>query len=159
MFGRYTTGPSGLKFTIRIKLRQDAHFFYDILSLPQDRLIVILTSGRLNMEITTTQYKRCDVVKVIGRIDSYTAPNLEEVLKSLTEGGRYKIVLDLNDVDFLSSKGWWVLIETQKTIKRYNRGELVLTNVQERIRESLNLVGMGSYFKVYDDLTSAVASF
>jgi anti-sigma B factor antagonist len=56
------------------------------------------------MEITTTQYKRCDVVKIIGRIDSYTAPNLEEVLKSLTEGGRYKIVLDLTDVDFLSSR-------------------------------------------------------
>ena len=111
------------------------------------------------MEITTTQYKRCDVVKVIGRIDSYTAPNLEEVLKSLTEGGRYKIVLDLEDVDFLSSKGWWVLIETQKTMKRYNRGELILANVQDRIRESLNLVGMGSYFKVYDDITSAVASF
>jgi anti-sigma B factor antagonist len=111
------------------------------------------------MEITTTQYKRCDVVKVIGRIDSYTAPNLEEVLKSLTEGGRYKIVLDLEDVDFLSSKGWWVLIETQKTMKRYNRGELILAKVQERIRESLNLVGMGSYFKVYDDVTSAVASF
>jgi anti-sigma B factor antagonist len=111
------------------------------------------------MEITTTQYKRCDVVKVIGRIDSYTAPNLEEVLKSLNEGGRYKIVLDLTDVDFLSSKGWWVLIETQKTVKRYNRGELVLAKVQERIRESLNLVGMGSYFKVYDDITSAVASF
>ena len=111
------------------------------------------------MEITTTQYKRCDVVKVIGRIDSYTAPNLEEVLKSLTEGGRYKIVLDLEDVDFLSSQGWWVLIETQKTMKRYNRGELILAKVQERIRESLNLVGMGSYFKVYDDVTSAVASF
>jgi anti-sigma B factor antagonist len=111
------------------------------------------------MEITTTQYKRCDVVKVIGRIDSYTAPNLEEVLKSLTEEGRYKIVLDLTDVDFLSSKGWWVLIETQKTVKRYNRGELVLAKIQERIRESLNLVGMGSYFKVYDDITSAVASF
>jgi len=111
------------------------------------------------MEITTTQYKRCDVVKIIGRIDSYTAPNLEEVLKSLTEEGRYKIILDLTDVDFLSSKGWWVLIETQKAAKRYNRGELILANVQDRIRESLNLVGMGSYFKVYDDITSAVASF
>jgi anti-sigma B factor antagonist len=111
------------------------------------------------MEINTTQFKRCDVVKVVGRIDSYTAPNLEEVLKSLTEQGHYKIILDLSEVDFLSSKGWWVLIETQKTVKRYNRGELILANIQDRIRESLNLVGMGSYFKVYDDITSAVASF
>lgn len=111
------------------------------------------------MDISTTHYKRCDVVKITGRIDSYTAPNLEEVLKALTEKGNYKIILDLSEVDFMSSKGWWVLIETQKTTKRYNRGELVLVNVQDRIRESLSLVGMGSYFKVYDDITAAVASF
>lgn len=111
------------------------------------------------MEISTTRYKRCDVVKVQGRIDSYTSPTLEQSLISLTEEGRYRIVLDLEEVDFMSSKGWWVLIETQKACKRYNRGELVLAAVQDRIRDSLNLVGMGSYFKVYDDLTSAVANF
>jgi anti-sigma B factor antagonist len=111
------------------------------------------------MEITTTEYKRCDVVKSIGRIDSYTAPDLEETLKSITDNGRYKIILDLQEVDFMSSKGWWVLIETQKTCKRYNRGELVLVGVQERIRDSLNLVGMGSYFQIFDDLVSAVAYF
>lgn len=111
------------------------------------------------MEITSTQYKRCDVVKTVGRIDSYTAPDLEEVLTSLTNNGRYRIVLDLEDVDFMSSKGWWVLIETQKDCKRYNRGELVLACVQDRIRESLNLVGMSTYFKIFDESISAVAYF
>jgi anti-sigma B factor antagonist len=65
----------------------------------------------------------------------------------------------MEEVDFMSSKGWWVLIETQKTCKRYNRGELVLTAVQERIRDSLDLVGMGSYFQIFDDLVGAVAYF
>jgi anti-sigma B factor antagonist len=111
------------------------------------------------MEITSTQFKRCDVVKSVGRIDSYTAPDLEEVLTSLINDGRYRIVLDLEDVDFMSSKGWWVLIETQKACKRYNRGELVLAGVQERIRESLNLVGMSTYFKIFDEAISAVAYF
>jgi anti-sigma B factor antagonist len=63
------------------------------------------------------------------------------------------------EVDFMSSKGWWVLIETQKTCRRYNRGEVVLVNLQEKLRDSLNLVGMGSYFKVFDDVTMAVGSF
>jgi len=111
------------------------------------------------MEITTTEYKRCDVVKTVGRIDSYTAPDLEETLSSITNEGKYKIVLDMEDVDFMSSKGWWVLIETQKNCKRYNRGELVLTGVQDRIRDSLNLVGMGSYFQIFNDAVSAVAHF
>lgn len=111
------------------------------------------------MDITKTQYKRCDVVKMVGRVDSYTAPNLEEALNDITSNGRYKIIFDMTDVDFMSSKGWWVLIETQKVCKRYNRGELVLVCVQDRIKESLNMVGMSSYFKIFDDLTSAVAYF
>jgi anti-sigma B factor antagonist len=111
------------------------------------------------MEFTTTRYKRCDVLSTNGRIDSYTAPDLEHALNSILSDGRYKIVFDMKDVDFMSSKGWWVLIETQKTCKRYNRGELVLSGVQPRIRESLDLVGMGSYFKIFDDVTGAVGYF
>lgn len=111
------------------------------------------------MDIVTTQLKRCDIVKINGRIDSYTAPQVEEAVKSLLDKGRYKIVLDMGDVDFMSSKGWWVLIEAQKACRRYNRGEVVLVDLQEKLRESLNLVGMGSYFKVFDDVTEAVGSF
>ena len=58
----------------------------------------------------------------------------------------------------MSSKGWWVLIETQKECKAHN-GEIVLLDVQEKIVDSLNLVGMADYFKTFDDLTDAVGSF
>jgi anti-sigma B factor antagonist len=111
------------------------------------------------MEISTTQFKRCDVVKAGGRVDSSTAPELEQALNAITNASRYKIVLDMSDITFMSSKGWWVLIDTQKTCKRYKRGELVLVNVRGEIRSSLDLVGMGSYFKIFDDVTTAVGSF
>ena len=111
------------------------------------------------MEISLTEYKRCDVIVVKGRIDSSTAPKLEEALNSITESGRYKIVIDMTETNFVSSKGWWTLIETQKKCKRYRRGEVILVNVLSEIRSSLDMVGMGSYFQIYDDLTAAVASF
>ena len=111
------------------------------------------------MDISTSRHKRCDVVKVEGRIDTYTAPQLQEVLDGLLEEGRYKIVLDMSGVEFLSSKGLWVLTETQKACKRYNRGELVLAEANDKITDSFELVGMGDYFKMYADITSAVGSF
>lgn len=111
------------------------------------------------MEIKHSQFKRCDLVRIRGRLDSATAPILEEKLEEITEAGRFRLVLDLSEVDFISSKGWWVLINTQKKCKRFNRGEVLLANVQPQIRESLNLVGMGKYFKIYDDVASAVGSF
>jgi anti-sigma B factor antagonist len=111
------------------------------------------------MELETTDYKRCTLIKASGRVDGLTAPKLEEAFDQITNRGVYKIVLDMTDVDFMSSAGWWVLIEAQKKSKRYNRGEIVLVNVKDRIKSSLDLVGMGSYFNIYDDVTAAVAQF
>jgi anti-anti-sigma factor len=67
------------------------------------------------------------------------------------------IVFDMTDVNFMASAGWWVLIDTQKTCKP--SGELVLANIDQGIKDSLNLVGMGSYFKTFEDVTSAVGYF
>jgi anti-sigma B factor antagonist len=111
------------------------------------------------MAIEITDYKRCSLVKMNGRIDSSTGDSLMKAFEDLQENGVYKLVFDMSEVDFMSSKGWWVLIQTQKASKRYNRGELLLANVPEKIISSLDLVGMSHYFKVFDDVVSAVGYF
>jgi anti-anti-sigma factor len=109
------------------------------------------------MDIQTTEMKRCTVVKTSGRIDGSNAQELAQALKAVTGKNVYNIIFDMSDVNFVASAGWWVLIDTQKTCKP--SGELVLVKVEKGIRDSLNLVGMGSYFSIYDDLTTAVGSF
>jgi anti-sigma B factor antagonist len=94
-----------------------------------------------------------------GRIDSATGDSLLHAFQKLQEDGKFKLVFDMEEVEFMSSKGWWVLIETQKASKRYNRGELVLANVPEKIISSLDLVGMRHYFKIFEDIVSAVGQF
>ncbi len=111
------------------------------------------------MEITTTHYKHCVMVKVKGRVDSATASKLAETLNSLVGAGNFKIVLDLSEVDFMSSAGLRVLIATQKTCKRYNRGQLVLALVPKRIYDALDLAGFVPLFKFFDNLLDAVGSF
>jgi anti-sigma B factor antagonist len=109
------------------------------------------------MEIQTTAFKRCTVVKTSGRIDGSNAPQLSQALKALTSKGINNIVFDMSDVTFVASAGWWVLIDTQKSCKP--NGELVLVKIEKGIKDSLDLVGMGSYFHTYDDVTSAVGAF
>ncbi len=108
------------------------------------------------MEINSSQYKHCDLVKAQGRVDSATAPQLAKVLDDITNSGRYKIILDLAEVDFMSSAGLRVLISTQKTCKRYNRGEIVLAAVPKRIHDALDLAGFIPLFKFYDNALEAV---
>lgn len=111
------------------------------------------------MEVTSNQYKHCDLVKAAGRVDSGTAPQLQDALNAITDDGRFKIVIDLAGVDFMSSAGLRVLVNTQKNCKRYNRGEVVLANVPTNVRAALDLAGFVPLFKIFDDIPSAVGYF
>jgi anti-sigma B factor antagonist len=110
------------------------------------------------MEIQTTQYKRCELVKATGRVDSNTAPDLEKIFNQVVESGKSNIVFDMSDVDFISSRGLWVLLETQKACKRGN-GRMILVNVSEEMQQSLDLAGVKHFIDIMDDLTAAVGSF
>ncbi|GAB4537383.1 MAG: anti-sigma factor antagonist [Anaerolineae bacterium] len=111
------------------------------------------------LEITTNQFKRCDLVKALGRIDSYSAPQLADAFDAITEAGRFKIVFDMSGVDYISSAGLRVMINTQKTCKRWNRGEMVLAGVTKQVYGALDLAGFVPLFRIFDDVTEAVGSF
>lgn len=111
------------------------------------------------MEINTTRFKHSDLVKVDGRIDSATAPKLGEALSAIIDEGRYKIIIDMSEVDFISSAGLRVLVNAQKTCRRYNRGEIVLTDVPANIYSALDLAGFTTLFKIFEDNLAAVGSF
>ncbi|MCU0486566.1 MAG: STAS domain-containing protein [Anaerolineales bacterium] len=111
------------------------------------------------MEINITEHKRCDVVSVAGRVDSFTAPKLGEALTEITNSGKYHIVIDMTAVEYVSSAGLRVLIDTQKTCKHSSRGEVVLVGVPKPIYDTLDLAGFVPLFRFSDDLTTAVGSF
>ncbi|HTX91493.1 MAG TPA: STAS domain-containing protein [Anaerolineales bacterium] len=111
------------------------------------------------MEITSQAYKHCDLLKVQGKVDSYTAPDLTKAIEALNTQGRYKIVLDLGKLDYMSSAGFRALLVGQRNCKRYNRGEIVLASVPKRIMDALELTGFTPLFKIFSDITSAVGNF
>jgi anti-sigma B factor antagonist len=111
------------------------------------------------MEIATKQFKHSDVVTVKGRVDSSTAPKLSEALDAIINAGRYKIVIDMESLEYMSSAGFRALIAAQRNCKHFNRGEVVLANVPDNINTSLELAGFTTLFKIFKDLTSAVGNF
>ena len=111
------------------------------------------------MEITSQQYKHFDLLSVSGKVDSYTAPELSKAIEALFEQGRYKLVLDLGKLEYMSSAGFRALLVGQRNSKRYYRGEIVLAAVPKRIMEALELTGFTPLFKIFDDITAAVGNF
>jgi len=110
------------------------------------------------MEVTTKQFKHCDLLTVKGRVDSATSPKLSEALDAIAAEGRYKIVLDMSALEYMSSAGFRALIAAQRNCKRYNRGEVVLANIPANINSALELAGFTTLFRVFPDVTAAVGS-
>ncbi len=111
------------------------------------------------MEITLRSINNCDLVVIKGRIDSFTAPDLATKLISLTDNGRYKIILDMGEVVFISSAGLRVLIDLQKTCKKINQSGVLLVNIPPRVYETLELAGFIPLFKFYNNVSSAINAF
>ena len=110
-------------------------------------------------KVTTKQYKRVDLVEVDGRIDSSTAPQLDDALQKIVHAGRYHIVVDLSDTDFMSSAGLRALLSALKQVRRFNRGDVRLSGMPDKIKRAFDLAGLLEVFKVYDNSVDAVGSF
>lgn len=110
------------------------------------------------MEINTKEFKHCNMVSVIGRVDSATAPQFTQALDALMEKGVYKLVVDMGQLEYMSSAGFRALLAAQRNCKRYARGEVVLAAVPDRIREALELAGFTELFKTFKEPLDAVGS-
>ena len=72
------------------------------------------------------------VIALKGRLDTLTAPQLEEELGTCLDGVE-KLVFDFGELDYISSAGLRVLLSAQKTMN--TRGSMTVKNVSEEIRE------------------------
>jgi anti-anti-sigma factor len=102
--------------------------------------------------------KRCDLLTPVGRIDSSTAPQLEESVKYAMKNDSHNIVIDLSQVTFLSSAALRVLISTSKECRK-NKGDLYLAAPSDKLKDVFELAGLDELFTFFDDTVEAVGSF
>ncbi len=112
------------------------------------------------MEITTREFKNVDLVTVAGRVDSSTAPRLDQTLKGLTDNRRFRIVLNLSGVEYMSSAGLRAMVSCLREVqKKTPAGDLRLAEPSERVKQVLDLAGLDVVFQVFDDEVAAVGSY
>ena len=73
-----------------------------------------------------------------GRLDTTTAPQLEEELKG-TMDGITELNMDFEKLEYLSSAGLRVILAAQKTMNK--QGKMVIRHVNETIREVFEVTG------------------
>ena len=98
------------------------------------------------------------IIKVGGYIDTTTSSELERALDSLLKQGRFFIVVDLGNVDYISSAGWGIFISEIKSI-RENGGDLKLVRMVPDVYEIFELLEFHHILDVYDKVDEAVSKF
>ena len=95
---------------------------------------------------TTVQELDGKLVAVLaGELDTAAAAETEAALKPLFESTGKDLVLDCTDLQYIASSGIRILVNLLKTAKA-NGDRVVLKNVNEVIRDVLELTGFVSYF-------------
>ena len=97
------------------------------------------------MEITVKEFEQAELITINGRLDSVEAPRLSQALEAANQRGKYKIVVDMSQLEYMSSAGFRALGDAQRNSKRHNRGEVLLVQVRENIREAWHLETGGKY--------------
>ena len=78
------------------------------------------------------------VVKVSGRLDTMTAPELEKELRE-SLSGITELVLDFADLEYISAAGLRVVLGAQKTMN--SQGTMVVKNLTEEVRDVFDITG------------------
>ncbi len=97
------------------------------------------------MEIKKTQDGSKLVVEIAGRLDTTTAPELEQDLKDSLNGVT-DLVLDLGSLDYISSAGLRVLLFAQKTMNK--QGGMTIRNVSSIIRGIFDVTGFSDIMNI-----------
>jgi|SRR5579859_2581132 len=111
-----------------------------------------------NISVIVTEHphsKDVTMLAVKGFIDTTTAPEFEKAFQNVLSEKKYKLVVDLRDVNYISSAGWGIFISEIKRI-RNQKGDLILAAMNPEVAEVFELLEFNTILKSFADPETAV---
>ena len=97
------------------------------------------------MKITKQQNGNTLTLALEGRLDTVTAPELEEELKASIPGAD-SLVLDLSNLEYISSAGLRVLLSAHKAMM--SKGGMKIVHVNDVVQEVFEVTGFSDILTI-----------
>ncbi len=97
----------------------------------------------LNINKTVEGVK--EVIALEGRLDTVTSPDLDKEIKDSIEGVE-ELILDMEELEYISSAGLRVLLSTQKIMNE--QGSMKVINVGDVIMEIFEVTGFSEILDI-----------
>lgn len=88
------------------------------------------------------------IFRVDGYLDGHTFPQLESALDAEIQAGQHTFVINMGKLTYISSAGLGVLLGVLKRLQS-DKGDLILTNVPDKIRRIVDLLGFSKLFTIF----------
>lgn len=106
------------------------------------------------MELQDSRLGKAAVVDVAGRMDAAGAPLFEAHCNKLVARGERVLVMDFDDLEYLSSAGLRALLALAKKLKPLG-GRILICGLKGTAKEIFDVSGFSSLFPFFDTLEAA----
>lgn len=97
------------------------------------------------MTVTKTEEGKNLTIALEGRLDTSTAPQLEQAISESIKG-KENLVLDFAEIAYISSAGLRVLLSAQKIMNK--QGKMVIRNVCDVVKEVFEVTGFNDILTI-----------
>ena len=118
---------------------------------------IVPLGEHVDLTLETRDVDGRTIVAVGGEIDVYTAPRLRETIVTAVEAGHNRLIIDVQQVQFLDSTGLGVLVGALKRV-RAEGGSLDIVCTQERILKIFEITGLDKVFGLHGSVDEARAA-
>ena len=98
------------------------------------------------------------LIKAEGYIDTVTVPEIEKKVQEVVSKKIFQLIVDLKDINYVSSAGWGVFVSEIKDI-RNNGGDLMLIGMSPEVYDVYELMEFSSILKSFGSLNEALIAF
>ena len=110
------------------------------------------------MQIQEEKQNEVHIFKLEGRLDSNTSPTFEEKVADAIGKGAKQMIIDFENLEYLSSAGLRVILKTTKDLKR-KEGKLVLCSMADYVKEVFEISGFDSFLPITTSRDDALKKF
>lgn len=107
------------------------------------------------MELNIKNEEKGTLISVTGRMDAVSSPEFEKKLGRLIDEGNVNLIIDLTELDYISSSGLRSILITAKKLKGKN-GQILLASLQAIVKEVFEISGFSIIIPIYESVEEAI---
>lgn len=88
------------------------------------------------------------VIRLKGRLDAASSPQLEKIINSIIDTGHFKFVLNFEGIDYLSSAGMRLMLSVSKKLKHLE-GKVVACCLDDEVMDVIKMAGFHQVLEIY----------